>query len=103
MPNINFGLIGYGYWGQNYARVLSEVPESSVAVICDMDSERLRRAKSRFPQVEVCLDASELVRRSDIDAVVVSTPASTHHAVARLALEAGRHVIGEKPLALELQ
>ncbi len=99
---INFGLIGYGYWGQNYARVLNEVPESGVTVICDTQPERLQRAVSRFPQVQVCTDAREVMRRNDVDAVIVSTPASTHHELARLALKAGRHVIVEKPLALEV-
>lgn len=100
---IRIALVGYGYWGPNYARVLSELPDSCVAVICDPQPERLARATSRFPQIPVCADVQEVLRRNDVDAVVISTPASTHYQLARLALESGRHVIVEKPLALEVE
>lgn len=101
--NIRIGLIGFGYWGPNYARVLDELPDSTVTVICDSKPERLQRAVARFPHIQVCSDAQELLRRTDVDAVVISTPASTHYTLARLALESGRHVIVEKPLALEVE
>jgi predicted dehydrogenase len=100
---IRIALIGYGYWGPNYARVLNELPDSSVTVICDAQAERLERAALRFPHIALSRDVHETLRRDDIDAVVVSTPASTHHEIARLALETGRHVMVEKPLALELE
>jgi predicted dehydrogenase len=100
---IRMALIGYGYWGPNYARVLSELPDSSVRVICDERRDRLERAAARFPQIAVSPDVHEVLRRGDIDAVVVSTPASTHYSIARLALEAGLHVLIEKPLALEVE
>jgi predicted dehydrogenase len=100
---IRIALIGYGYWGPNYARVLNELPDSSVTVICDAQAERSERAASRFPHIALSRDVRETLRRDDIDAVVVSTPASTHHEIARLALQSGRHVLVEKPLALELE
>jgi predicted dehydrogenase len=99
---IRIGLIGFGYWGPNYARVLDELPDSTVTVICDSKPERLERAASRFPHIQVCSEVQELLRRADVDAVVISTPASTHYKLARLALECERHVIVEKPLALEV-
>jgi len=74
-------------------------PVSTVTVICDSQPERLERAASRFPQIPVCGEAQEVLRRTDVDAVVISTPASTHYKLALLALESGRHVIVEKPLA----
>ena len=100
---IRMGLIGYGYWGPNYARALSELPDVSVSFICDAQEEQLRRAAARFPQIPVSTDVSEAMRRNDTDAVIISTPASTHYELARLALESGRHVIVEKPLALEVE
>jgi predicted dehydrogenase len=63
----------------------------------------LQRAQSRFPSVAVYSDASDLLANKEVDAVVISTPASTHHQLARKALQAGRDVIVEKPLALELE
>ena len=104
MPaKIRLALVGYGYWGPNYARALNELPDTTVKVICDMQPERLERASSRFPQIETAGDLQEVLRRDDIDAVVVSTPASTHNAVTRLVLESGRHALVEKPLALEVE
>ena len=100
---IRVGLIGYGYWGPNYARVLNDLLDVSLAFVCDAREEQLRRAAARFPQVPLSQDVSEALRRDDADAVIISTPASTHYELARLALESGRHVIVEKPLALEIE
>ncbi|MGB6843890.1 MAG: Gfo/Idh/MocA family oxidoreductase [Candidatus Acidiferrales bacterium] len=100
---LKVGLIGYGYWGPNYARVFSESPDSTVTAICDGQPERLARATARFPEIALCGDVEELLRRSDVDAVIVSTPASTHFELARRALSSGRHVLVEKPLATEVE
>jgi predicted dehydrogenase len=100
---IRIGLIGYGYWGPNYARALSELPNVDVSFICDVQEERLRRAAARFSQIPASQEVSEAIRRNAADAVIISTPASTHFELARLALESGRHVIVEKPLALEVE
>ena len=51
---IRVGLIGYGYWGPNYARVLNDLPDVSLAFVCDAREEQLRRAAARFPQVALC-------------------------------------------------
>jgi predicted dehydrogenase len=100
---VRVGLIGYGYWGPNYARVLNDLPDVSLAFVCDAREEQLRRAADRFPQVPLSENVSEALRRDDADAVIISTPASKHYELARLALESGRHVIVEKPLALEIE
>ena len=97
---LQVALIGYGYWGPNYARVLNETPGAELTAICEMAAERRERAETRHPQVRAVGDVKELLRQSDVDAVVISTPASTHFDVARAALESGRHVLVEKPLAL---
>ena len=103
LSKIRIGLLGYGYWGPNYARALSEMPRVSVSFICDAQDEQLRRAASRYPQIPILSDVSDAMRRDDTDAVIISTPASTHYKLARLVLESGRHVIVEKPLALEIE
>ncbi len=100
---MRIALIGYGYWGPNYARVFEESTDSAITVICDTQQERLERASRRFPQIEISRDYGEVLNRKDIDAVVVSTPATTHHTVARQALESGRHVLVEKPLGIEVE
>ena len=96
---VGIGIIGYGYWGPNYARVFNELGDSNVTAICDAQAERRQRASSRLPGVHVCASAEELLKRPDVDAVIISTPASTHFELAQLALVADRHVIIEKPIA----
>lgn len=100
---IRVGLIGYGYWGPNYARVVNEAPGAALVAICDAQPERLERAASRFPQLNLHREVDELLGRSDIDAVIVSTPATTHFDVAWRALDSGRHALVEKPLATEVE
>jgi len=103
MPGtLRLALIGYGYWGPNYARVLDELAGTELALICDTNGERLERAAKRAPRAIMTQDLGEALERTDIDAVVVSTPASTHFEVTRRALESGRDVLVEKPLALEV-
>jgi len=99
MSKVRVGLVGYGYWGPNYARVISELGNSEVVAICDTAPERLARAAGRHPQAHPTRDVAEVLDRSDVDAVVISTPATTHYELARRALESGHHVLVEKPLA----
>ncbi len=100
---VRVALLGYGYWGPNYARVFSELPDSEIATICEPAPESRRRARVRYPQVESTSDVQEVLRRTDVDAVVISTPATTHFTLARAVLETGRHVLVEKPLALTVE
>jgi len=99
---IRVALVGYGYWGPNYARVFGELSGSEVTAICEVAPDRRQRASEKHRQVAAPRDLSELLRRPDVDAVVISTPASTHYEVAMAALRSGRHVLIEKPLALNL-
>jgi predicted dehydrogenase len=93
------GLIGLGYWGPNYARVLQELPEAELAVACDLQEEALDVVRLRQPSVRATRDPAEVVGAEDVDAVIVATPTSTHYSLALVALEAGKHVLCEKPLA----
>ncbi len=100
---VRIALIGYGYWGPNYARILNELSESRITAICEVSPERRQRAQERYPQLAISSDVQEVLRSSDVDAMVISTPASTHYELARRALESGRHVLVEKPLALTVE
>ena len=99
---LRVALVGYGYWGPNYARVFNELPDAELAAICDADSAKLKRAQSRHSRVLVCSDVREVLGNHSIDAVVVSTPAATHYELAKAFLEGGRHVLLEKPMALKV-
>jgi predicted dehydrogenase len=100
---VGIGIIGYGYWGPNYARVFNELSDSAVVAICDSQAERRQRALSRLPGVYVCATVEELLKRPGVDAVIISTPASTHFELCRVALASGHHVIVEKPIATEIE
>jgi len=81
-------------------RNFTQLKDSEVAVCADLDQNRLNHMKSLYPHLEVTSDHTELYRRDDIDAIVVATPPETHHKFTMEALEAGKHVFVEKPLAV---
>ena len=95
-------LIGFGYWGPNYARVLNDLGDAELRLVCDRSEDRLAIVRQRYHAVDTCTDLAELFARDDIDAVVIATPASTHHALAVRALDAGLHVLVEKPMSLDV-
>jgi predicted dehydrogenase len=80
-------------------RCFEELPECKVAYICDRNTTRLRQICNRFPDAIGVTDASEVLRRDRVDAVVIATPIKTHYPLAMLALDAGLHTFVEKPLA----
>lgn len=97
--SLSIGVIGLGHWGPNHVRNFRSLPEVAKIVGADPDPRRRERMARMFHDVELMDDADQLLKRSDIDAVVISTPTSTHHAIAKRALESGKHVLCEKPLA----
>lgn len=95
------GVIGCGQWGKNYVRVFHELPGARVVAACDLLDSNLQAIAERHPSIATTKDYRVLLRNPDIDAVVVATLAATHYAIAAEAIEQGKHVIVEKPLALE--
>jgi predicted dehydrogenase len=98
IEQVGIALIGCGYWGINYIRVLNELPGARVVAVCDQRAERLEEIAGRFPGVQLTTDIDDVLRMSDVDAAIVCTPAKTHHSVARACLSAGKHVLVEKPI-----
>jgi len=96
-------IIGCGYWGMNYIRVLSELPDAYVAVVCEQRTNRLDDVARSFRDLPLTTDLEEALHRDDVDAVVVCTPAVTHRSIAGRALELGKHVLVEKPLAVNVE
>lgn len=100
MSDIGVGIAGVGYWGSKLVRNLYDAPGCRLVAICDPDAGRVRASTKRYPGSVGVSDVRDLVARDDVDAVVLATPAAMHHEHARLALEAGKHALVEKPLAL---
>jgi predicted dehydrogenase len=96
---VRTGVIGLGYWGPNLARNLSEHPRSELAWLCDIDAEALAAAGTRHRGVPTTTDVQELLADPELDAVAIVTSVSTHYELAAAALDAGKHVFIEKPLA----
>jgi predicted dehydrogenase len=96
--SITVGLAGLGYWGPNLARNFDELAE--LRWLCDLDPELQATFAPRYPRAQVTADFDDLVNDDGLDAVVIATPAVTHYELAKQALEAGKHVLVEKPPAL---
>jgi predicted dehydrogenase len=96
---VRVGLIGYGYWGPNLARNFHRCPGAALVRIVDLDARRLEAARSDWPGVDVATSLDEVTRADDIDAVAIATPVGTHYPLALDAIEHGKHVLVEKPMA----
>ena len=101
--SLRVALVGYGHWGPNYARICSELPDTELVGICELDPRRLQRAKDRYPHLQTYSDCREVLKNNGVDALIISTPASTHYELARMFLDSGRHILLEKPMALEVE
>ena len=97
---IKIGVVGLGHWGPNHVRVFNSLSDSRVVAVADADDARTTRVLKTTPGLQTFSSASSLLAESDVDAVVICTPTSTHYHLVRDALMSGRHVLCEKPLCL---
>ena len=91
-------LTGLGYWGPNLARVLNQSLNCEFVAACDSNHKNLEKIVKQYPSLEPYTDFADLLA-SDVDAIVIATPISTHYELAKQALLANKHVFVEKPLA----
>lgn len=98
--NINIGVIGYGYWGPNLVRNFVETPGAQVKTVSDFKPELLAKVQARYPNIQVTTDCQDIFNDPKIDAVAIATPVSTHFDLALAALQAGKHVLVEKPMTV---
>jgi predicted dehydrogenase len=94
---VRVAVIGYGYWGPNIVRNLNTIEQCDVVAVCDKNPSALRRASRMYPGVILSTDCADILRSPEIDAVMIVTPVWTHFALAKAALENGKHVFVEKP------
>lgn len=97
---VNVGIVGLGYWGPNLVRNFSSVQDCSVKAVCDKNPRRLDHIGRLYPAVKGLAEYEEMVSDPGIDAIVIATPAPLHHSLGRRALENGKHVFVEKPMAM---
>ncbi len=95
------GVAGLGYWGPNLARNFDDL--ARLTWLCDSSLGAHERFAARYPDARLTADLDEMLADPSLDAVVVATPVPTHYPLARRALEAGKHVLVEKPPAMRAE
>ncbi len=100
--SISVALVGAGYWGKKLLPKFRAAPDCSVAAVCDLDAGYREEIQKAFPGVPTTASYDDLLKDPNIAAVVLVTPPATHFSLGRKALEAGKHIWIEKPLALRL-
>jgi predicted dehydrogenase len=93
---MKIGIIGLGYWGPNLIRNFIERVEIEKVVGCDLNEDRLRLMKLKFPSINITNNYKNLLN-SDLDAIIIATPVASHYPLAKEALLAGKHIWVEKP------
>jgi predicted dehydrogenase len=97
---ITVAQIGCGYWGPNLLRNFSANPKCRVKWLADQSEQRQAYVRENYPQTQTTSEAETVINDPEVDAIVVATPASTHFEMAKSCLQAGKHVLVEKPLAM---
>jgi predicted dehydrogenase len=98
MKKMSVGVIGCGYWGPNLIRNFSTCPLTEVVAVCDANPARLEAVGKTYGHLQLIPSLDQLLELP-LDAVAIATPVSTHYPLATRCLEAGLHVLVEKPLA----
>jgi len=96
---LRVAIIGYGYWGPNLLRNFSALGNCKVTYLVDLRQQRLDIVNKLYPSVTTSTNLEDALTSSDVDAIVISTPVFTHYPLAKKALELGKHVLLEKPMA----
>lgn len=100
---VNVGVVGCGYWGPNLIRNFSSLVESRLWSICDLDEDRLSSVSSHYPGIYAHSSFEVFLNDDELDAVVVAVPVRLHYEIASRALQAGKHVFLEKPMAASVE
>lgn len=103
MKPINVAVIGCGYWGPNLIRNFNTIADCNLKVCCDFDTNRLKRMKKLYNDIETTTDYNELLSSDEIDAIAIATPVRTHAEIARNCLAANKHILVEKPITASVK
>lgn len=96
---VGLAQIGVGYWGKNLLRNFSGLPTTTVLHVCDQSDDVLNRLAGQYPGLATTKNVDDVLSNKEVEAVVIATQTPLHHQFAKAALQAGKHVFVEKPLA----
>jgi predicted dehydrogenase len=96
-------MVGLGGWGKNLLRNFAALPDADLRWACDADEGRRAAYQAAHPATRFTGELDEVLADPEVEAVVLATPVPTHHALARRAMEAGKHVMVEKPMAWSVE
>jgi predicted dehydrogenase len=99
---IGIGIIGLGWMGQIHAKLAVLIEGCALRGICDVDPRRLEQARLSF-QVDGYSDYRALLERSDIEAIYLVTPPAVRYTILKDCVQAGKHILCEKPLAISVE
>ncbi len=102
-PKVSCAVIGYGLWGREIVATLSRVPQARLTTVCETYDAYLKRAARSAPGVATEKDYRKVLDNKDIQAVIVATPSHLHREITIAALQAGKHVYCEAPLATTIE
>jgi len=100
VEKINVAVIGTGFWGKNHARAYKELESTNLVAICDVNAERSQAIASQFG-VKAYTDSAQMLKDKEVEAVSVCTWSTVLAQEALKSLEAGKHVLVEKPMAVD--
>lgn len=95
---IKCALIGCGYWGANFLRIISNSDLATLEKVCDIDTGNLALLTNKYPHISFTNDVDQIANNPEIQAVIICTPVNTHFELTEKLIKAGKHVLCEKPL-----
>ena len=99
---VKFGLIGYGAWGSCHAGAIAHTQDAELIAIAAQSEKTCQKAKNDYPEATVYQDYKELLANDDVEVVSIVLPSNVHHEVASAVLKAGKHLLLEKPMCLNI-
>src|SRR2546428_3993344 len=98
---VRVAVVGAGEWGINHVRTFAQLREAHLVSVCDLDGSRLQQVRTQYSGVGTTTDFDDVLKDPSVEAVVLASFAAQHFGQARAALEAGKHVLVEKPMTLK--
>lgn len=96
--NVRIGVVGFGYWSPKIIRNFLKIPEVEIVSVCDKNELQWKAIAELVPRAKIERHYEDLVLNEAIDAVVITTTVESHYRIAKAALQAGKHVLVEKPM-----